>query len=63
MVADPRRLFYLVFEIAALLTYHIPQWLVSAAQIWLYEDRKGNWTISRHIRVQMKRHMPVVWQR
>jgi len=63
MTVDLHKLLYLCFEITALLAYHIPRWLASATQIWLHEDRKGNWTIARHIRTQMKRHMPDVWQR
>lgn len=63
MTADPRKLFYLCFEITALVVYHIPLWLVSATNIWLYEDRKGNWTFGRHMQVQMKRHMPTVLQK
>ena len=63
MTADPRQLLYLGFEIAALVAYHIPRWLVSGTQILLYEDRKGNWTLGRHLRVQMKRHMPGVWNK
>ncbi|KAF9648439.1 alpha/beta-hydrolase [Thelephora ganbajun] len=62
-MADPRKLFHLGFEVMALVAYHIPRWLVSATKIWLYEDKKGNWTLVRHMRVQMKRHMPSVWQR
>ena len=57
MTADPRKLVRAVLEIAALVGYYIPRWLVSGLQIWLYEDRKGNWTLGRHIRIRMKRHM------
>ena len=63
MTTDPHKLLYLCFEITALVAYHIPLWLVSATQIWLYEKRKGNWTFGRHMRVQMKRHMPGVWEK
>ena len=45
------------FEITALVVYRIPQWLVSGTRILLYEDRKGNWTLRRHFRVQMLRYM------
>lgn len=55
--------FHLTFEITVLVVYHIPRWLVSGAQIWLYEERKGNWTFGRHLRVQMKRHIPGLCQR
>ena len=63
MTADLRKLFYLCFEIIILVGYHIPLWLASATQIWLYEDRKGNWTFARHIRVQVKRHIGGVLRR
>lgn len=57
-MANPLKLFHLTFEITALVVYHIPRWLVSGTQIWLYEDRKGNWTFGRHLRVRMKNHVP-----
>ena len=63
MAADPRKLLRLGFEITALVVYHTPRWLVSGMRISLYEDRKGNWTLGRHMHVQMKRHMPGVWGR
>ena len=62
-MADARKLLYFGFEIVALVAYHIPLWLVSAMQIWLYEDRKGNWTFARHMRVQMRRHILNVFQK
>jgi len=57
MTAVLRKLFYLCLEIVALVAYHIPRLLATAMQIWLYEDRKGNWTFARHIRAQMRRRM------
>lgn len=63
MTMGPRELLLLGFEITALAVYHIPRWLVSGTHILLYEDRKGNWTLGRHLRVQMKRHMPGVWHK
>jgi hypothetical protein len=58
ITANPLKLLRLAFEVVALVAYHLPRWLVSGMRIWLYEDRKGNWTFGRHLRVQMKRHMP-----
>ena len=63
MSANLRKLLRLGFEIAALVAFHIPRWLVSGTRILLYEDRKGNWTLGRHLRVQMKQHMPGVWNK
>ena len=60
MTANLRKLVYLSLEAVALVAYHIPRWLVSGIQIWLYEDRKGNWTLGRHMRAQMWGHMMVV---
>lgn len=62
-MTNPLKFVHLVFELTALVVYHIPRWLVSGTQIWLYEDRKGNWTFGRHLRVQMKRHVPGLCQR
>jgi len=59
-MANPLMLLRLCFEAAALVVYHIPQWLVSGMRILLYEDRKGNWTLVRHFRVKMMRHAMVV---
>lgn len=58
IMANLLKLLRLTFEIAVLVAYRIPRWLVSGTQIWLYEDRKGNWTLVRHLRVQMKRYIP-----
>ena len=56
ITAHPLKLFRLAFEITTLVVYHIPLWLLSGIQILLYEDRKGEWTFGRHLRVQVKRH-------
>ena len=63
MMASLRKLLRLSFEITNLVLSHIPRWLISGIWIVLYEDRKGNWTLGRHLRVQMKRHMPGVWNK
>jgi hypothetical protein len=56
------KLFHLVFEVTALVVYYLPQWFVSGSQIWLWEERKGNWTLRRHLCVQMMRHNVFVLQ-
>src|ERR1700742_3163946 len=63
MTASLCKLLRLGFTIANLAVSHIPRWLASGVWIMLYEDRKGNWTLGRHLRVQMKRHMPGVWNK
>ena len=63
MTANPRKLLHLGLEAVALVVYHIPRWLVCGTQIWLYEDRKGNWTLGRHMRAQMMGHMMGVAQK
>lgn len=57
VTASPFRLPLLAFEITALVVYHVPRWFVTGMQIWIFEDRKGNWTFSRHLRVQVMRHL------
>ena len=63
ITANPLKLLRLAFEIVILVTYDVPRWLVSGTEIWLYEDRKGNWTLFRHLHVQMKRYIPGLRQR
>ena len=63
MTMGPRKLPYLCFAITVLVVYHAPRWLFSAIQVWLYEERKGNWTFFRHIRVLMIRDVRNVFHK
>ena len=63
MMVNPLKLFRLTFEMIAMAMYHAPRWFVSGIRIWLCEDRKGNWTLGRHLRIQMKRHIPGIRRR
>jgi len=56
-MVGPRKLLRFCFEITVLVVYHVPQWLLSGMRIWLHENRKGNWTLQRHFRVQLLRYM------
>ncbi|KAF9779601.1 Alpha/Beta hydrolase protein [Thelephora terrestris] len=49
------KLLRLVFNITAMIAY-IPRWFVSGMRILLYEDRKGNWTLGRHMCGQVMRY-------
>ena len=57
VTASTFRLFRLAFEITALVAYYVPRWFISGMQVWIFEDRKGNWTFSRHLRVQVMRYL------
>ena len=63
LTTHPLKLFRVTLEIVTLLAYHIPLWFVSGMQILMYEDKRGNWTFIRHLRVQVMRHSVVVSRR
>lgn len=55
MTVYPLKLLRLAFDITAIVVY-IPRWFVSGMGVMLYEDRRGNWTFSRHLCAQLMRY-------